>query len=229
MAINNKKIYIISLLITIVLFLSLLLLRDSFGNAREGAITARVQETYNNLNEMQMFMLMSEIYGDEMACLASKEKLKKLDKSLWDLGIKIDQYRVASEEFMKDPFYLEQKKVFNDNEIFYMMLLGRLNKHCDNKQEVVSFFYKNSKDCKKCDDQSFVLTDIKKDAKDDLSIFSYDADLNLTSINLLTQYYGINEFPCIIIKEKKYCGMQDKDFIVKEICNDNEISICNEN
>ena len=229
MAINNKKIYIISLLITIVLFLSLLLLRDSFGNAREGAITARVQETYNNLNEMQMFMLMSEIYGDEMACLASKEKLKKLDKSLWDLGIKIDQYRVASEEFMKDPFYLEQKKVFNDNEIFYMMLLGRLNKHCDNKQEVVSFFYQNSKDCKKCDDQSFVLTDIKKDAKDDLSIFSYDADLNLTSINLLTQYYGINEFPCIIIKEKKYCGMQDKDFIVKKICNDNEISICDEN
>lgn len=224
----DKRLSLAAFLITLFLLATILLLGDFFNDEREEYITTQIQETYNNLNEMQTFTLMSEIYGDEMACLAFKSKLKKLDTSLWDLGIKIDQYRVASEEFQKDPFYLQQKKIFNENEVFYLMLLAKIHKHCTYNQEVVSFFYRNSADCKKCDDQSFILTDIKKKAKDEISIFSFDADLNLTTINLLLQYYGITEFPCVVIRDNKYCGIQDTDFIITTLCESGTLSLCSE-
>ncbi len=224
----DKKLALVAFLITLFLLATILLLGDFFNDKREEYITTQIQEMYNNLNEMQTFTLMSEIYGDDMACLAFKSKLKQLDTSLWDLGIKIDQYRVASEEFQKDPFYLQQKKIFNENEVFYLMLLAKINKHCAYKQEIISFFYQNSADCKKCDDQSFILTDIKRKAKDEISIFSFDVDLELIPVTLLVQYYGITEFPCLVIHDKKYCGIQDMDFIFTTLCASGNLSLCSE-
>ncbi|MEM3122201.1 MAG: hypothetical protein QXH60_02040 [Candidatus Pacearchaeota archaeon] len=222
----KKKIYIIALCITLFLFTTVLFIGYVLDRLREDKINSMSVEVYNDINEMQTFMLMSEIYGNKMTCLAFKNRLKKIDKSTWDLGIKIDRYRVASEEFQKDPFYLEQKKAFNENEVYYLLLLSKIKKDCNYKQSIVLFFYKNSEECGKCDDQSFVLTDIKNSAKEEVSIFSFDADLNLTNIELLTNYYNITQYPCTVVDDKKYCGMQDKSFIVEQICKDNNITIC---
>jgi len=215
---QTKRMLVVALLITAFLFLSLFLLSSLFDQRRQSFLDSETQKMYNSLNEMQTFMLMSETYGNEMACLAFDAKLKELDTSVWDLGRKIDQYRVASEEFTKDPYYLEQKKVFNENEVFYMMLLQKVKQTCGFKQVVIAFFYQNSEDCKKCDDQSFVLTDINDEIDDEVSIFSYDADLNLTSVNLLKTYYKIDQYPCIIINDRAYCGMFDKKFVMEKIC-----------
>ncbi len=222
----KRMILVLALFITLFLLSTVLLIGSFFDGKREERINELASDMYSNINEMQTFMLMSEIYGDPMACLAFKSKLQKLDKSVWTLGMKIDQYRIASEEFMKDPFYLMQKKDFNDKEIFYLMLLSKIKKHCKYNQAIISFFYKNSYDCKKCDDQSFVLTDIKKAAENEVSIFSFDMDLNLTTINLLDEYYKIDAYPCIVIDDQKYCGIQDKKFIVEKLCANSAISLC---
>lgn len=222
-----RSVYIFALIITLVVISAVFSIGAFFDRQREIRITQMEEEMFNNLNEMQTFTLMSEVYGDTMACLAFKNTLQKLDKSVWDLGMKIDQYRIASEEFQKDKFYLLQKKSFNEKEVFYLMLLSKIKKHCSYGQAVVSFFYKNAEDCKKCDDQSFVLTDIKKASNNEVSIFSFDVDLGLSSINLLATYYEIDEFPCLIINEKKHCGMLDKEFIVQKICIDSPTaSLC---
>lgn len=214
----KKRLFGYALLITIFLFATILLISNIFEDKRQEYINSEVQSMYNNFNEMQTFMLMSEAYGDEMACLAFKNKLRELDQSIWDLGRKIEQYKVASEEFQKNPYYYNQKTKFNENEIFYMLLMKKLKKQCDMDQVIISFFYKNSEDCKKCDDQSFVLTDINKDIDEEISIFSYDVDLNLTSIDLLIEYHNITEFPCTIVEDGKYCGMYRKDFFMEKIC-----------
>lgn len=222
----NKQLYLLAFLITCFLLATLLIIGGVFDSKREEAINALVQDTYNNLNEMQTFMLMSEIYGDEMACLAFQSKLLDLDKTLWELGIKLDRYRTATEQFQKDPFYLAQKRVFNENEVFYLMLLTKVNAVCGHKQDVISYFYRNAKDCGDCDAQSFVLSDIKRDVDQDISIFSFDAELDLASIGLLTEFYGVDAYPCVIINEEKFCGLRDKDFVVGKICETSDIAIC---
>ena len=222
----KSQLYILAFLITCFLLATLLIIGDVFDSKREETINRLIQDTYNNLNEMQTFMLMSEIYGDEMACLAFQSKLTNLDESLWQLGIKLDRYRVATEQFQKDPFYLTQKRVFNENEVFYLMLLTKVNEVCEQDHEVISFFYKNARDCNDCDAQSFVLTDIKRDVDQDISIFSFDTELNLTSIELLTRYYDVVEYPCVIINDETFCGMRDRRFIVNKVCETSEIPLC---
>lgn len=222
----KNQLYILAFLITCFLLATLIIIGDVFDTKREEAINKLIQDTYNNLNEIQTFMLMSEIYGDEMACLAFQSKMADLDESLWELGIKLDRYRIATEQFEKDPFYLTQKRVFNENEVFYLMLLAKVNDVCEQDHEVISYFYRNAKDCSDCDAQSFVLTDIKRDVDQDISIFSFDTELNLSSIELLTQYYEVNEYPCVVINDETFCGMRDRTFIVDKICESSNIALC---
>ena len=224
----KKRVFFIAFLITIFLLFSLILINDILGDKREEYINSEIQTMYNNFNEMQTFILMSEIYGDKMACLAFKNKLEDLDQSIWELGKKIDQYRIASEQFFNDPYYFQQKKIFNENEIFYMSLLKKLKKQCDIDTVIISFFYRNKKDCNKCDDQAFVLTDLNKDIDEEIFIFSFDADLKISFIDLLIEYHKIEEFPCVIIEENKFCGMMDKNEIKNKICSISpNVSICN--
>lgn len=222
----SKQILIAAFFITAFLFVSILLISNLFDDKRQEYIDEQMQKTYNQLNEMQLYLLLSETYGNEMACLAFEKKLRDLDTHLWNLGRKIERYRSASEEFTKDPYYLEQKKVFNENEIFYLLLLTKLKRECDLNQVIISFFYINSADCRKCDDQSFVLTDLNRELDEEIAIFSFDLDLNLTSLNLLTEYYNISEYPCIVIDEQPYCGMLDRSFIEQRICEVSNVSIC---
>lgn len=213
-----KWILLLAFVITSAIFGSILIVGGLMDEQRQDFIDEQTQETFNRLNEMQTFILMSETYGDEMACIAFSSKLLELDRTVWNLGLKLDQYRAASEEIVKDPFYLQQKITFNENEIFYMMLLTKLKKTCNYNQTILAYFYEDSAACPSCDDQSFVLTDINRNVDQEISIFSYDVDLNLTSVELLREFYDVDELPCIVIEDETYCGMRDRDFILEQIC-----------
>ncbi|MEK6874264.1 MAG: hypothetical protein AABX52_00775, partial [Nanoarchaeota archaeon] len=164
-----KSIFLLAFLITLFLLSTVVLIGILLDNKREIRINDLSGGMLASISEMQTFELMAETYGDSMACLAYRSKLENLDKSVWDLGIKIDSYRVASEEFQTDPFYRDQKRSFNENEVTYMMLMRKIQKSCAYTQPVLAFFYTNSEKCGKCDDLSFVLTDIKEDAKKEIS------------------------------------------------------------
>ena len=212
----KKNLFIVAFVITVFLLSIILIIGSVLNESRKTSVTDQMQ-IITDVSQLQTYSLMTDVYGDKMACLAFKSKLSEWDKSLWDLGIKLESYRTATEEFQKDPFYIEQKQKFNDNEVLYLMFLTKVKKDCNLTQNVISFFYQNSQDCKKCDDQSFILTDIKQDLGSNISIFSFDEDLNISNTNILTDYYEIKEYPCIVINEEKYCGIRDKNFILSKL------------
>jgi len=225
MAIKLKKnLFLIAFLITVCLLSVILIIGNIMNNSRKTYVNDQMQ-IITDVSELQVYSLMTDVYGDKMACLAFNKKLQQWDKSLWDLGLKLETYRTATEEFQKDQFYIDQKNKFNDNEVLYLMFLTKVKKECKFNQNIVSFFYQNSYDCKKCDDQSFILTDIKQELGENVSIFSFDADLNITNTHILMDYYDIKELPCIVINEQKYCGIQDKKFIMQKLAENSNKSI----
>lgn len=222
-----KRIYfVLAFSITLSIFLGILLLGRAFDDTRQNFIDEESRRTYATLAEMQTFSLMAEAYGNDLACLAYRSKLEEFDENLWNLGIKLDQYRSASEEFKKDAFYSEQKRIFNENQVIYLTLLQNLKHRCESEQTIVLFFYENSETCKKCDDQSYVLTDINRDIDDKIAIFSLDTELNITAIRLLGAYYNVTEYPCTIIENTTLCGIQDRERIMQEICKYTEDDAC---
>ena len=149
-----------------------------------------------------------------------------MDKTLWDTGIKIDKYREATERFITDPFYLDQKRKFNRNEIVYFLMLQNLKQWCEFNQTIILFFYKKKEDCSDCDAQSFVLTDLNKEIDSEIAIFSFDSNLELPSIRTLELFYNITSYPCLIIGENTYCELHNKDNLIGMLCDYKEISLC---
>lgn len=223
----KRSLPLIAFLITVFMLLSFILLGKIMDNSRAEYLDEQVNKLYEEFNDFQTFFLMAQAYGDDMACLAFDTKIKEMDKSIWKLGQKIDQYRAATEQFRKSEYYYGQKRIFNENEVLYLVLLKTLKERCNFKQAIVLFFYKNSEDCKKCDDQSFVLRDINREIDPEIAIFSFDMDIDATKINLLSKFYKVDNLPCLIINETTYCGIRDKEFIIKKLCDSQPtISVC---
>jgi len=69
---------------------------------------------------------------------------------------------------------------------------------------------------------------MNREIDEELSIFSFDADLELPSISVLTQFYNVTEYPCMVIEDGTYCGLRDKRMMTDVLCQGRNLSICSE-
>lgn len=227
----KKGIFLIGLLITSILFLSIFFLNSLGDDKREQAVIEKMNNVVREYEDMQTLMFMSEFFGQESTCVALENMLITMNKGLWDLGIKIDLYRQVTENFMQDPFYIEQKVEFNRKEVLYFAMLKKMKDMCKINQTIVSFFYKKKENCPDCDAQSFVLSDVKRDLEkikkdNELAIFSFDADMDLPAINLLLKVNNISSYPSIVVGNQTYSGLYDKKRLVKVLCKESKLAIC---
>jgi len=227
----DKKIWLVGLLITTLIFISILFSNSLMDYRREKGVVQRMDKVIEEYEEMQSLLLMSEYFGEETTCAALSSILSNMNKELWELGLKIDAYRQATTEFIKDPFYLEQKRNFNRKEVLYFIMFKRMKEMCKVDKTVVSFFYRKKDYCPDCDAQAFVLEDIRRNLEKEgegqkLALFSFDVDIDLSSINILGKFYNVTSYPCIIIEDTPYCGLYGKDKLVKELCKSVDLAIC---
>jgi len=214
----DKRIFIAAFLITILIFISILFSNYLLDNKREDIVTERMDSFIEQYEEIQTLLLMSEFFGEDATCDALGSALSNMNKDVWELGIKIDSYRQATEDFMNDPFYLEQKKRFNRKEVLYFTMFKKMNEMCQTNQHIISYFYKRKENCPDCDTQSFVIADIKR-SNEGLAIFSFDADLDLAPINILIKSYNVTSYPCLVINGKASCRLHNKDELLGRIEN----------
>ena len=208
------------------LFISIYSFNLFLNTQREQAIIDRMEEVLDEYQEIQALSLMSDVFGKEMTCLSLKKRLAHMDKTLWETGLKIDKYREVTEKFITDPFYINQKKKFNRNEIIYFSMLKEMKDWCEFNQTVILYFYRKKEFCGDCDAQSFVLTDLNKEIGDEIAIFSFDSDLELPSVSTLELFYNITSYPCMVVEDDTYCGLYDKNSLVDVICKYRDISLC---
>lgn len=224
--VTNKGIFITAAIITIMLFISIYSLNLFLNAQREQVVIDRMEQVLDEYQELQALSLMSDVFGKEMTCLSLKSRLSHMDKTLWDTGVKIDRYREVTEKFITDPFYLNQKRKFNRNEIVYFSMLQNMKQWCEFNQTTILYFYKKKEDCPDCDAQAFVLTDLNREIDSEIAIFSFDSDLELPSIKILELFYDIKSYPCIVVENNTYCGLHNKNEMIDILCGYKDISLC---
>lgn len=224
----RRSIFLTAFLLTTLLFLTIFSFNLYLSRERERAVLDNMDAILEEYEELQALTLLSELFDDDTGCIAMGSRLSHMDRTLWDAGIKIDKYRTVTEEFMSDPFYLEQKRKFNRNEVRYFSMLKEMQERCVVNQTVLLYFYKRKEECADCDAQSFVLTDMNRELDEELSIFSFDVDLELPSISVLRQFYNVTEYPCMVIEDGLHCGLHNKNQLTDVLCAYNNLSICSE-
>lgn len=227
----DSRIFVVAFFITSIILGAILLSNSYMNSSREDAVEDRMNTVIQEYENMQTVLWMSEFLGENATCVAMQGMIIQMNKGLWELGSKIDQYRQVTEEFAEDPFYLQQKAEFNRREALYLSTLEGLKKRCSINQTVVSYFYRKKELCPDCDPQSFVLYDLKKELEkqgreNEIALFSFDADLDIVPVGLLIKYYNITEYPCMVIEGKPYCGLYDKEALLGVLCGVSPLSLC---
>ena len=160
-------------------------------------------------------------------CNILRSELEYLETKLWKLDMRIRGYGEITRDFTNDEFYLREKRKLNRREIIHLSMLTRLRKMCGYEQTIILYFYGECKKNKKCDEQGFVLTYINQLIDPEIAIFSFDSDLNISSVDTLTKLYNITEYPCVIIEGNTHCGLHNKHEMIELLCKYNgNLSIC---
>jgi len=192
--IQSKKRYLISLLIGTSIFILILLLTNFIGKGELNNI--------NSINgEMAQDIFKDKLvysFFDEGNC--SSETFGKISRDLGYSGTIINDLET---KFGKDdPDVLEQKKFYTLVLLEHLEFLKDYNKKCNTSYQSILFFYSNKNEVSSKNENVGRILDIVSRDNKNLSIYSFDAELNSELIQRLIQRYNITQVPAVIIDEK---------------------------
>jgi hypothetical protein len=199
-SINWKK-YVWTFLITVVIFITAIVLSNYFSNKKIASLRAiedkistdimSSETQYALLAESSCKDLSSNVLSQELNALA--EKLTYTEQNLGNNSADL----------------LRLKTYYTLLQIKDYLLMKKISIKCNTKPVFILYFY--STDCPACEQQGYVLTYLRS-LYPDLRIYSFDYNLDNPTIRTMISLYKIGEIvPAIVINDKVYSGFLDKD------------------
>lgn len=186
----SLKKYFLVLLITILIFVSGMLMGSYFNSQKMNdlELLQRDLTTSSFDNELQ-YLLIEDAPCDYV------NSTPVLDE-LYELSTKLDF--MESLLGPKNVEVLRLKSYYSLLQIRYWRFMNKINSECDRYKNNILYFYSNDGDCPSCEEQGYVLTYIRKKYPN-VQVYSFDSNLNLGSIEALKLRFDINQTPSIVI------------------------------
>ena len=225
----RKRRYLAAFVITALIFV----LGFLAGLVIESQRTAYLAEAYNQqrieYSSLQVQQqLIEEITRDE-DCQALQKIFEQNINNLESARLRLETFQDAA-TLRKGEFEMLARE-YTHAQIRYYLLAQRNQELCGKDAATILYFYTETADCPRCEDQAFVLTYLKRLAQDKLLIFSFNEQLaeQEPSIQLLVNRYAVEEYPSIVINNELRSGFTPRNDILEEICGwyQEEHSFCN--
>lgn len=199
---SEWKKYLIAFVITAFLFLTAFYLSNFFSNKK-------IEEIRNIENTISIDILSSETQYDllaELSCNNVDDSI--LSQELNDLAAKIEY----SEEqgIGSDEERASLKKYYSLLQIKDFLLMKKAEDKCGFQTTSIVYFYSNKIDCKDCEKQGYILTDIRQDYPN-VRVYAFDYNLDLSALKALITIYKVKEperLPALVINGNVYYGLQ---------------------
>lgn len=209
--------YIIAAIITIGIFLFGLLLGLVIEGRRAIYIESISKQQNLEYNSLQLQYAFMDQLSKEENCDAVSKTFEGNIKNLESARKRLEEFDENSKLNKEDFDLLRREYVLA--QVRYWLLARRTKELCKKELATILYFYSDDRECPDCGKQAFVLTYLKKLFKDELLIFSFDAQQeNEPMIPILEHTYNISKYPSLIIEGKKFDGLMDKNMVLKEIC-----------
>lgn len=203
------KKYLLTFLITVLVFLSAFALSNFFNDKKitslreiEDKISTDIMSSetqYSLLAESSCKDLSGNVLSQELNTLAQKLTYteENLGKNSSDL-IRLKTY-----------YTLLQIKDY--------LLMKKISVKCNTKPVFILYFYSN--DCTECEQQGYVLTYLREQYPN-LRIYSFDYNMDNPALRTMISLFKVkNTLPAIVINDKVYNGFIDKDKISSTLPN----------
>lgn len=207
----DKNKYIITFIITAIIFAGMLYINNILDEKRFGDTKAiQDQIALDLLSSETQFNLLKET-----SCKNVNGSI--LSKELNSLATKLT-YLEANDSGAKSDELLYLKKYYSLLQIKDSLLMKQLSQKCSSKPISVLYFYGDKKDCPACTEMSYVLTHLREQYPE-LRIYSFDTNLDLSAIDTLKSIYQIDvrQLPAIVYNDDSYTGFKTIDEMKKII------------
>lgn len=206
--------YVLAFLLTTLIFAFGLVLGLYVQEQRYDWASSVADEQEINYMSLQLQYLFLTTFDLSENCAVLQTSLRDSIDDLSDSLAKVIEYE-EQEDFVSDEFIMLQRRYTLDN-IRYWVLAEKAKTSCGTNSQTILYFYNN--DCETCPDQGTVLTYFKKLLQDDLLVFPINTDVKDPMVDIMTNLYGIQEYPSIVINTTKYEGLQRKDVLEEILC-----------
>ncbi|MBI5005064.1 MAG: hypothetical protein HZC03_00410 [Candidatus Lloydbacteria bacterium] len=198
---KDWKKYALTLVITVAIFITAISISSFIDSKRIDEIRSMQDSiSLSILSSETQFNLLKQASCDD---LFSSE----LGKELGDMSDRLSYMESAGRG--KDPDIIILKQYYSLLEIKDYILISSANK-CKHPPTTILYFYRAG--CSDCDKQGDVLTYIRQHYPDNIRIYSFDFDLNVSAIKTLATLYKIKEpLPGLVIGGKTYGGFHSID------------------
>ncbi len=223
----NAKTLLSALLIAGILFITGLYTGFSINKERLSAIEVDMGDVVKNIENFQLQFLFFDTLGGDAACPLLADSLKNINKKSYEIGRKLTENNPDTGEITDYNYYENLRERYGRVLTSYWLLSTKMKDVCKSKEKTAIFFIEKNTCVKQnpnlCSDQGFVLDNIKRIFGENLLVFTLHADLKEPSVKVLKDYYKVDSYPTLIIDGKKYNGFQDKDTLLKILC---DIGLC---
>jgi thiol-disulfide isomerase/thioredoxin len=199
--------YIVALIITTLIFGSALYVNNVLDQKRVANVeNVRDQIALDLLSSETQFNLLSETSCANLGSNALSEELNSLASKL--------ELMEANDIGQKSAELVYLKKYYSLLEMKDFILMNQLRSKCSQKPLSILYFYGNSSDCPGCSQTAIVLNALRQQYED-LRVYSFDMNLDLTALQTLKSMYKIDakNLPALVINEKRYVGFKSIDEI----------------
>lgn len=210
----DKNKYIITFIITAIIFAGMLYINNILDEKRFGDTKAiQDQIALDLLSSETQFNLLKETSCKNVDGSILSQELNSLATKL--------TYLEANDSGSKSDELVYLKKYYSLLQIKDSILMKQLSQKCSSKPISVLYFYGDKKDCPECENMSHILTRLREQYPE-LRIYSFDTNLNLSAIDTLKSIYKIDvrKLPAIVYKDDSYTGfksIEDMKKIIPEL------------
>jgi len=207
---KNAFRYFAALIISSVIFISGFLVSNSLTNKK----LEDLQEVENNIS----LNILSSETEYEILSEVSCENIGDTNQNILtkEIGTLADNLSILENSTDDDTRIISAKKRYTLLLIKDFLLNKRLAENCGTKPTFIIYFYGNADTCPECVQTGYALSSLRADYEK-LRVYAIDYNLDLPLVKTFANIYGVNEklLPAVIINNKPYIGLNDKDSIDK--------------
>lgn len=209
---SNIDIYIITGIISSLIFIVGLLLGTSVGSAKVGYLENELTILKDSLENVELEFFFLDLMEDNITCNYLLTQANYLGSSAGELAQRLTN--LENDKGVNEKDYLNLKTRYTWVLLKDWLYLERVKQICDADYNVLLYFYSNKEGvCRSCIDQGFILSYYKEILDDKLMIFALDTEVNISMMQVLNMTYDLKELPAIILNNKKYEGFQSSEMI----------------
>ncbi len=213
----TKELYIFVGVMTILVFLLGLTAGYLFDMTRVKWVDLQNKKQQVNYESLQFqYLYLSSLENSNFSCTVLQTTLETVVSDLGRSLDKLEEFKKDS-RFNEDTYLLLQRQYLLDN-IRYWFFARKSREKCDTDVVTILYFY--DENCRNCPDQGVVLSYLKKIFEERLLVFPIDMTMTKEEpmLKVLKNVYNIQQYPTIVVEEKPYAGVIEKEQLGPLIC-----------